>query len=69
MRQQVRSRRSVLGTGVAVAGGAAAGAACVPGGAGGGAGQAPPAGVKSGVRVSFAYSAPPEVAGPFLCEG
>ncbi|HEX2516050.1 MAG TPA: sugar ABC transporter substrate-binding protein [Chloroflexota bacterium] len=61
MRQQVRSRRSVLGAGVAV--GAAAGAACVPGGAGGGGGQAPPAGVKSGVRVSFAYSAPPEVAG------
>ena len=60
MRQQVRSRRSVLGAGVAV--GAAAGAACAPGGAGGGGGQAPPAGLTSGVRVSFAYPAPPDQA-------
>jgi ABC-type glycerol-3-phosphate transport system substrate-binding protein len=62
MRRCARSRRSVLGAAVAGAGGAAVAAACAPGGSGGAGGQAPPTGVKAGVRVSFAYSAPPDAA-------
>jgi ABC-type glycerol-3-phosphate transport system substrate-binding protein len=62
MRQPPRSRRAALGAAAAGAGAAVVAGACAPGGPGaaGREGQAPPAGLTAGVRVSFAAPAPPD---------
>jgi ABC-type glycerol-3-phosphate transport system substrate-binding protein len=61
MRQHAPNRRSVLRAALAGAGAAVTGA-CAPEGPDAAGGEAPPAGVQPGVRVSFAATAPPDQA-------
>jgi multiple sugar transport system substrate-binding protein len=62
MQQDTRSRRSVLRAAAAGAAATAVATACAPGSPSGTGQQAPAAGLKSGVRVTFAFSTSPDQA-------
>jgi multiple sugar transport system substrate-binding protein len=62
VRRHARSRRALLGAAGAGAGAAVVARACAPGGRGAAGGHAPAAGLRAGVRVSFAAPAPPDQA-------